>query len=69
MFINLRREKCAKAWALRLLFGPATIIDGVVQTITLGTFNPGLALKAARQLAWQRMAHEQRKTEFKNAME
>ncbi len=55
MHINSKIEKTPKAWALRALFGPALIVDGVVALFTFSTISLGLSLKCARALAKSRL--------------
>lgn len=44
-----------RAWAWRLALGPASILDGVVETITMGFFGVGAKLSVSRKLAKSRM--------------
>lgn len=46
-----KREPNVKAWMLRLLLGPASIADGVVETLTFGFYGIGTKLHVARRLA------------------
>jgi len=55
MELYRRSEKSWKTWGMRLLIGPATVIDGIVQTISLGFISPLLGLKTAKTLARLRM--------------
>lgn len=51
-----RNEPCAQAWLWRLALGPASLVDGVVETATLGFFGVGAKIAASRGLARARMA-------------
>ena len=44
-----------KAWGLRMLIGPAMVIDGVFHFPSFGCFSAGLSLECARQLSIARM--------------
>lgn len=49
--MNLKLEQTLLAWIYRSLLGPAQIIDGILMTISLGSFSLGLSLKCARKLS------------------
>jgi hypothetical protein len=49
-------EPNGKAWRYRLLLGPAAILDGLVETITLGRYTLGAKLDVATKLARSRCA-------------
>jgi hypothetical protein len=51
MRLKWQPEKSAKAWALRMVIGPAMALDGVCHFITLGCLSVGASLTVARQLA------------------
>lgn len=53
--LNLRKEPNVKAWLWRGLVGPASILDGIVSTVTVGTVSTGLALATSKALALSRM--------------
>ena len=42
-------------YAWRLAFGPASILDGLVETLTLGTFGTNFRLIASRNAAFAHM--------------
>lgn len=46
-----KREPNVKAWLWRLGVGPASLLDGLVETFTLGFFGAGAKLSAAKNLA------------------
>lgn len=48
-------ERTLQAWGWRLLLGPASILDGIVLTLTLGTWSPRFTLRVARSLAGSRL--------------
>lgn len=50
-----KTEPTKKAWAWRLLLGPAAILDGLVETLTLGRYGVGAKLSAAKNLARARL--------------
>lgn len=52
---NPLREKSAEAFFWRLVFGPALLIEGVLMTVTLGTFSISAPLEVARRLSMSRM--------------
>ncbi len=60
--INKNHEKTAKAWAWRALIGPANILDGIAQTVSLGYIAPGLCMRVCRHLM---MARFEKKNEQK----
>lgn len=49
------KEPSLKAWFWRVLIGPATIVQGVVATLTLGTVSVYLSVECARWLAKARI--------------
>jgi len=55
MRLNTKKEPNAKALGLRILIGPASIIDGVVSLITIGFVSTSLTLATARALALARI--------------
>lgn len=55
MYIRLKGEQNFKSWILRLICGPAGIIDAMVSTLTLGVVSTGLTLYVARELAKARI--------------
>jgi hypothetical protein len=50
-----KSEPSVVAWLWRLLLGPASIFDGLVETFTLGSFSAGAKLDVARNLARARI--------------
>lgn len=50
-----KREPSAKAWMWRLLLGPASIVDGVVETLTFGFYGVAAKLHVSKYLALARM--------------
>lgn len=52
--MNRKIEHTTKAWAWRLLLGPALLLDGAIATLTVGTFSVGAALGVSRRLAMAR---------------
>lgn len=50
-----KTEPTKRAWAWRLMLGPATLLDGVVETLTLGRYGVGAKLSAAKNLARARI--------------
>ena len=54
MHANFKNEPSPKAWMFRLIFGPALLLDGAVQTLSLGTLSLGAALWVARRLSLER---------------
>ncbi len=59
MRLNLKAEQTLSAWLWRAALGPATVIDGVLSSITLGTLHVGLGLESARRLSTARFASQQ----------
>ena len=57
MKLILKQENNLKSWAWRSLLGPSSIVDGVVETLTLSTFNFNLKYKIATKLAKSRYNH------------
>lgn len=49
-------ESSAKAWAWRIVLGPASVLDGVVEFFSLGFISFGAKLAVARNLARARAA-------------
>jgi hypothetical protein len=47
-------EKKLKPFLWKTLVGPASIVDGIIETLTLGNCSPSLKLKVARILAKSR---------------
>lgn len=56
------REKSWKCWAWRLLFGPASIIDGVVELTTLSLVGTNCRLTVSRNLAQARITAMKKQT-------
>lgn len=50
-----KHEPSWQCWIWRLLFGPASIADGVVETVTFGFYGLGLRLSVTRRLAGARI--------------
>lgn len=48
-------EPSLAAWCWRLTLGPASMLDGLVETLTLGHFGVGAKLNVAKNLAKARM--------------
>lgn len=48
------REPNMKAWMWKLSLGPASILDGFVETLSFGCYGLGARLAAARRLAMAR---------------
>lgn len=59
------KEPSLKAWFWRVLIGPATIVQGVVATLTLGTVSVSLAMECARWLAHARLTGKVSKWDLK----
>jgi hypothetical protein len=57
MRINLKHEKSLSAWVLRLLIGPAMVVDGLFHIASAGFLVSGLQLEVARLLAKIRIRH------------
>lgn len=55
--VNKHREKTARAWFFRVLFGPAMMIDGLVVFLTVGFISPGLSLSTAKAMAKSRITY------------
>lgn len=47
-------EPNAEAWFWKLMYGPANILDGVIQTVTFGFCGITLPLWVAKNLAYAR---------------
>ena len=62
MKLILKPENNAKSWLCRAMIGPATVIDGIVSTITLSTFNFGLKYKMSQKLAKSRYNYSKSST-------
>lgn len=50
-----KHEPSWRCWIWRLLFGPAAIADGIVETVTLARYGVGLRLAVSRNLALARI--------------
>jgi hypothetical protein len=50
-----KREASWQCWMWRLLFGPAAIADGLIETLTLSFYGLGLRLAVSRNLALARI--------------
>ena len=55
MRLNMKKEPNAKAWMLRAMIGPASLLDGVIATVTLGFVSTEFTLATARALALVRI--------------
>ncbi len=55
MRLNMKKEPNAKAWMLRAMIGPASLLDGVVATVTFGFVSTEFTLATARALALTRI--------------
>lgn len=62
MHLKWQPEKSVRAWTLRVLIGPAMVIDGVVHFLTFGCGSLGLSLEVSRLLAKERFRHISKKT-------
>lgn len=51
-----KKEPTRKALAWKLLLGPASLLDGLFETLTLGRYGIGARLAAAKNLARARIA-------------
>lgn len=51
MHLNKNIEKSVEAWMFRALIGPGYVVDGLVQTFSLGFVTAGVAVYFARKLA------------------
>jgi len=51
MRLKWQPEKSAKAWSLRMIIGPAMVLDGVCHFFTLGCLSMGASLGVSRRLA------------------
>jgi hypothetical protein len=49
------REPTWQCWVFRLLFGPASLLDGIVETLSFGTIGIGCRLAVTRHLAGARI--------------
>lgn len=45
-----------KAWLLRWAIGPASLLDGIIGTITFGTVSLGFAFEVSKALAAHRIS-------------
>ncbi len=54
MRLNLTGESSVEAWFWRLLLGPATVLDGVVATLTGGSLLLGAGFAVTKRLARDR---------------
>lgn len=50
-----KHEPSRQCWIWRLLFGPASIADGIVETLTFGFYGLGMRLTVTRNLALARL--------------
>jgi hypothetical protein len=50
-----KKEPNMKAWGWRMLLGPASLIDGLVETISFSFFGVGAKLWASKNLALARI--------------
>lgn len=50
-----KKEPSIKAWAFRLLLGPASLLDGIVETLTFGFYGVGARLEVSKMLAMARI--------------
>lgn len=55
MYITKKAEKTLAAWAWRVLLGPALLLEGLLQTVTLGTIYTGAVVRVASRLARARI--------------
>jgi hypothetical protein len=53
--LHTSKERSAKAWMWRLAIGPASIIQGIISTLTFGMVSTNLTLEVTRQLALARI--------------
>jgi hypothetical protein len=53
----LHTEPHWRAWAWKILVGPAALLDGLCETLTLGFVGVGAKLAATRRLAQSRACH------------
>lgn len=49
------REPSLSCWGWRMLFGPSCLVDGLVETLTLGFVGVGCRLAVSRNLAGARI--------------
>ena len=50
-----KKEPSLKAWMWRLLLGPASIVDGIIETLTFGFYGVAAKLRVSRNLALARI--------------
>lgn len=55
MRFNKHIEPSITAWVLRLLMGPASIVDGVVAILSFGFVSAGFTFEAAKALSKARI--------------
>ena len=55
LFMYPKKEHSAKAWLWRLLLGPASVLDGIVETLSFSFIGVGARLSASRNLAKSRL--------------
>lgn len=58
-----KHEPSWQCWIWRLLFGPAAIADGIVETLTFGFYGIGLRLEVTRNLALTRLNAQDRRAQ------
>ena len=58
-----KHEPSWKCWMWRLLFGPASIADGLIETLTFGCYGLGLRLEVTRNLALTRLNAQDRRAQ------
>ena len=55
IFAYPKTEPNKTAYAWKLMLGPASLLDGIVETVTLGRYGIGARYTVARNLARSRM--------------